>query len=35
LETVGISIKDTNGQMKDMDIILDEMGAKWKTLAKD
>lgn len=35
LQKVGIDIKDTNGQLKDMDIILDEMGAKWKTLAKD
>ena len=35
LEKVGIDIFDTSGQLKDMDNILDEMGAKWKTLAKD
>lgn len=35
LSTVGISIKDQNGELKDMDIILAEMGAKWKTLSKD
>jgi TP901 family phage tail tape measure protein len=35
LEKVGISIKDQNGQMKEMDTILSEMGAKWDTLDKD
>lgn len=35
LAKVGIDIKDTNGNMKDMNVILDEMGAKWGTLAKD
>ena len=35
LAKVGIDIKDTNGNIKDMNIILDEMGAKWSTLAKD
>ena len=35
LDKVGISIKDANGEMKDMDTILQEMGAKWKTLEKD
>ena len=35
LAKVGIDIKDTNGNMKDMNVILDEMGAKWSTLAKD
>ena len=35
LEAVGIDIKDQNGQLKDMDQILDEMGSKWGTLAKD
>lgn len=35
LAKVGIDIKDTNGDMKDMNVILDEMGAKWGTLAKD
>ena len=35
LATVGISIKEQNGELKDMDTILAEMGAKWKTLSKD
>lgn len=35
LYKVGINIKDANGQLKDMDIILDEMGTKWKQLDKD
>ena len=35
LATVGINIKNQAGEIKDMNIILDEMGAKWKTLAKD
>ena len=32
---VGISIKDQNGELKDMDNILNEMGAKWQSLSKD
>ena len=35
LDKVGISIKEANGEMKDMDTILQEMGAKWQTLGKD
>ena len=35
LYKVGINIKDTNGDMKDMDQILDELGTKWGTLSKD
>jgi TP901 family phage tail tape measure protein len=35
LEKVGISIKDQNGELKAMDIILDELGSRWQTLAKD
>lgn len=35
LQTVGVDIKDVNGQVKDMNVILDELGAKWKTLSKD
>ena len=35
LEKVGIDIKSANGDLKDMDDILDEMGAKWGTLQKD
>ena len=35
LEKVGINIKTQSGDLKDMDDILDEMGAKWSTLSKD
>ena len=35
LNSVGINIKDTNGEMKEMDQILDELGAKWQNLSKD
>jgi hypothetical protein len=34
LNKVGISIKDSSGEMKDMDVILDEMGQKWTTLGR-
>ena len=35
LDAVGINIKDQKGELKDMNEILDEMGAKWQTLSKD
>lgn len=35
LMKVGISIKNQNGELKDMDQVLNEMGSKWKTLSKD
>ncbi len=35
LSKVGISIKDSAGNLKDMDTILDEMGSKWDTISKD
>lgn len=35
LEKVGVNIKTTSGELKDMDVILNEMGEKWKTLGKD
>lgn len=35
LAKVGISIKDQFGELKSMDVLLDEMGQKWKTLNKD
>lgn len=35
LEKVGINIKDSNGELKDMDLILDELGHKWSTISKD
>jgi TP901 family phage tail tape measure protein len=34
LSKVGISIFEQNGELKDMDNILSEMGAKWDTLSK-
>lgn len=35
LEAVGVDIKDVNGEMKNMDLILDETALKWQTLSKD
>jgi TP901 family phage tail tape measure protein len=35
LMKVGVNIKDANGGLKDMDIILSEMAKKWGTLSKD
>ena len=35
LMKVGINIKDDVGTLKDMDVILEEMGAKWKEIDKD
>lgn len=35
LESVGVNIKNEAGQLKDMDEILDEIGAKWNTIGKD
>lgn len=35
LLAVGVNIKDANGELKDMDVILNELGAKWQTLHKD
>lgn len=32
LEKIGVNIKDSAGNLKSMDNILDEMGAKWQTL---
>ena len=32
---VGINIKDQSGQLKDMDQILEEMGARWTSLSDD
>lgn len=34
LATVGVNIKEQNGELKEMDQILDEMGSKWATLGK-
>lgn len=35
LLTVGVNIKDTNGELKSMDTILNELGPKWQQLADD
>ena len=35
LQKVGVDIKDASGQLKDMDIILDDLGSKWGTLGRD
>ena len=35
LQTVGVNIYNANGGLKDMDKILDEMGAKWGALNRD
>lgn len=35
LEAVGVNIKDDAGNLKKMDDILSEIGAKWETLSKD
>ena len=34
LDTIGVKIKDVNGNVREMDDILDDMGAKWKTIDK-
>lgn len=35
LEKVGVNIKDSNGNLKEMDDILDGIGARWEGLNKD
>ena len=35
LAKVGVNIKDTDGELKDMNEILDNLGSKWNTLAQD
>jgi TP901 family phage tail tape measure protein len=35
LAKVGVNIKDANGQLKDMDVILTEMAGVWGTLNND
>ena len=35
LAKVGVDIKDTNGNLKDMDQILDELGERWQTLGRE
>lgn len=35
LESIGVDIKNSKGEIRDMDDILDDMGSKWKTISKD
>ena len=35
LAAVGISIKDSNGELRDMDNILNDMASVWETLNRD
>lgn len=35
LASVGVQIKDTSGELRSMDAILNDLGAKWQTLGKD
>lgn len=35
LETVGIAVKDQEGNLRDMDNILEDLGAKWQDLNRD
>lgn len=35
LNAIGVNIKNEAGQLKNMDEILDEIGAKWNTIGKD
>ena len=35
LAKIGVNIKDSNGELRNMDNILDDLGAKWKELSRD
>lgn len=35
LQKVGVNIKDTSGELKDMDEILSQTGERWKSLSRD
>lgn len=35
LAKVGVNIKDTNGELRDMDNILDDLGERWTQLSRD
>ena len=35
LEAVGVNIKLSNGELKNMDNILDELGGKWSNLSQE
>ena len=35
LKTVGISLRDANGQLRDLEAVLDELGPKWNSLDRN
>jgi flagellin-specific chaperone FliS len=35
LASVGVNIKNSSGELKNMDSILDELGDKWNNISKD
>lgn len=35
LATVGVNVKDSNGELKEMNQIVDELGMRWQTLSDD
>lgn len=35
LAVAGVNIKDANGELRDMDEILDDLGSRWQTLGRD
>lgn len=35
LEAIGIAVKDSAGEMRDVELVLDELGAKWKDLSAE
>lgn len=35
LEAIGVSVKDSAGEMRNFDDILDDLGGKWKDLSKE
>jgi hypothetical protein len=35
LMAVGVNIKDANGNLKEMDDVLDEIGKKWDEIGRD
>ena len=35
LKSVGIQLRDSTGQIKDLDVVIDELGIKWDTLDRN
>lgn len=35
LKSVGIQLRDSTGQIKDLDVVIDELGVKWDTLDRN